>query len=425
MSGTLVVVGAGASGMMAAISAARHGAQVTILEAQDHAGKKLLVTGSGRCNLTNLSERLPDSYHGSGKKLAAKTVRTFGAPETLTFFHELGLLTMEKNGWVYPYTMTSGAVLDVLMTELRRLSVNMKFNQKILVIRDLKAEGGNGPRYEIETPSWTYQADALLLACGSMAAPSTGAGRDGYLLAQALGHSMIRVRPALVPLSLDFPWLNRLSGVRSLAKLTLRKEGKEIASEAGELQWTRYGISGIVTFQISRFLTEEPSGYTLQIDFLPDYQMEELFVLLCERAKELGKEPVSVLLRGFVHEKLIRILLETAHVSRAACADLKEEDLTALIQTMKNFSVPVRGTRSFDQAQICAGGVDCSEVTGELESRLHDGLYFAGELLDVDGPCGGYNLQWAWSSGYLAGKAAALSAGKGAKGDGHGEKGKN
>ncbi len=415
MSRTVIVIGAGASGMMAAIASARSKARVTILEAQDHAGKKLLVTGSGRCNLTNLSENLPGKYHGTGSELAKILTEQYGAKETLSFFEDLGLLTIQKDGWVYPYTLQSTSVLDVLMREMRRLKVNMKFNQKILMVKDK----GNSSGYEIKTPEWTYQCDAVILACGSMAAPSTGAGNEGILLAQTLGHTIRDIRPALVPLSCDFPYLNRLSGVRCRADLTLSCDGKVIARDSGELQWTRYGLSGIVIFQLSRYVNEQ-GPYVITIDFLPDYEEKKLRELLFRLKSRLRDEPVTVLLRGIVHEKMIRMILEVAKIDRKSCLDLTDKDIENLCHTLKNFSVPVRGLRSFDQAQVCSGGVDCREVNENLESVFHPGLYFSGEMLDVDGPCGGYNLQWAWTSGQISGSAAAKDCVK-YEGDDHGD----
>ncbi len=410
MSNSVVIIGAGASGLTAAICAARLGAKVTILEEQDRPGKKLLVTGNGRCNLSNTFGNMEQSYYGTGKKIAISLIHEFGCEQTVDFFQSLGLLTQEKNGYLYPYTMQASSVLDVLLAETRRLQINLKCSQKILRITDCATEDGTS--YEIETPTWTYSGDTLILACGSMAAPSTGATGDGYLLAQMCGHSIIPPCPALVPLTCDFSYLNRLSGVRCRARVTLFCDKEELATDTGELQWTNYGVSGIVVLSISRFVSVQRNShrqFTLKLDFFPDYCEEELFSILSRRSGELLTEPISVLLRGFLHEKLNKVILETAGIRVTSCSELSEADLLSICNVLKNFSIPVSGTRSFDQAQVCAGGVDCNEVTSNLESRLHKGLYFSGEILDVDGPCGGYNLQWAFTSGYCAGSSAAGS----------------
>ncbi|MCD7883271.1 MAG: NAD(P)/FAD-dependent oxidoreductase [Lachnospiraceae bacterium] len=465
----VIVIGAGASGLIAAISAARAGAEVTVLEAQKKAGRKLLVTGNGRCNLSSTDPMLPEKYHGSGAGLAKRlTAEKMDVAATLAFFHELGLLTTEKNGGIYPYTMQASSVLDVLLAETRRLRVKMKFSQEITGILPPREDNSSESCYQIVTPGWIYKADAVILACGSFAsdktepfsgvcqpqnrsenadassyrASVTGHYRSGLELAESLGHSIVKPRPALVPLVCmgDFPERS-CAGVRCHAKVTLLHSSsgfwtdtttEVLASETGELQWTNYGLSGIVIFQLSRFLYSAKAqkedlknasvsrkvppqtqrhplvNYVVNIDFFPEYEESELETLLKKRAGELSKEPSSVLLRGFLNEKLIPLVLQRAGMghSPAYCSEISDEYIKDLVITVKNYRMMVEGTKSFDQAQVCAGGVDCAEVTDQLESRLHRKLYFAGEMLDVDGPCGGYNLQWAWTSGYLAGKYA-------------------
>ncbi|MCD8106246.1 MAG: aminoacetone oxidase family FAD-binding enzyme [Lachnospiraceae bacterium] len=457
MPANVIVIGAGASGLMAAISAARSGAAVTVLEAQERAGRKLLITGNGRCNLTSPDPEMAKKYQGTGAGLAMRLTGEFGNEATLDFFHSLGLLTREKNGCVYPYTMRASSVLDVLLAEARSLRVKLKFSQKITEVipagaaqpdRLAQADAGgslpNGaddavPHYQVVTPTWTYTADSVILACGSKAAPATGAASEGYLLAESLGHSIIEPRPVLVPLVCEKHFLEKsLAGMRCHAKVTLLysasgfwtdRATEELASETGELQWTNYGVSGIVIFGLSRYAdfgrfssdrspaaaqasakgTKNRIHYVLSIDFLPDFNERELEELLIKRAGGLSKEPVSVLLRGFLNEKLIPLVLSHAGQGHPPvyCLEMTEEFIKELVTVMKMYHLPVFGTKSFDQAQVCAGGVDCAGVTEKLESRLHKSLYFAGEMLDVDGPCGGYNLQWAWTSGYLAGKNAA------------------
>ncbi len=463
MAKNVLIIGAGAAGLTAAISAARTGANVTVLEAQERPGRKLLVTGNGRCNLTNMAENLAEQYRGTGAALASGLIRKFGTAATLDFFHGMGLLTQVKNGYVYPYTGQSASVLEVLLAELRRLKVKVKFSQ---VITEIVTQSSTA-RFAVVTPTWTYKADTLILACGSKAPPSTGASGKGYLLAQKLGHTILNPRPALVPLISNASFLNRVAGVRCRAKITLLrsvffedkfvKEGfsaaagktyrellyqenipkyEEITHDVGELQWTNYGVSGIVIFQLSRYIESEldhahvktankavkllkttrvaakteNSAYAISIDFFPEHSGQMLESLLTKRAAELSKEPVSVLLRGLLNEKLIPVVLDqTANLPEKSGA-LVRSDIIRLCHTLKAFLLPVTGTKSFEQAQICSGGVDCREVTEELESRLHSGLYFAGEMLDVDGPCGGYNLQWAWTSGFLAGASASREA---------------
>lgn len=409
----VIVVGGGAAGLMAAIFAAREGAQVTVLEAMERPGKKLLLTGNGRCNLTNLDADLPGAYHGSGRKVAASLTRAFDGHAVCRFFKELGLLTQEKNGYVYPYSAQSGSVLEVLLSEIRRLKVKLKLSEKI------KAVSKTPQGWAVSTEGWTYEADALILACGSKCVPSTGSDGSGYVLAKSLGHKILKVAPALTPVTCRSDYLQNLAGVRCRARVSLcRGREQEIAADTGELQWTKYGVSGIVVFQLSRYISSaaSPEGMFFKIDLLPEYEKEQLFHILSRRSATIGQEKVSVLLAGLLPEKLIPVILsetdrthkKSRSITKYTCSELTDEQLWFLIDLMKTFTLPITGTKSFDTCQVCAGGVDCREVDPDtLESRLHPGLYFAGEMLDVDGPCGGYNLQWAWSSGYAAGRAAA------------------
>ena len=460
MARKVIIAGAGASGLVAAIAAARTGAEVTVLEAMDRPGRKLLLTGNGRCNLTNMDPELSTHYYGSGQKLAQSVTERFGAGQTRRFFEELGLLTTEKNRYVYPYNMQSSAVLDVLLAELRRLKVKLKFNEKIEAIEV------TGDCWGVKTSSWSYQADAIVLACGSRCLPKTGSDGSGYRLAAQLGHTIITPRPALAALNCSGDFFASLAGVRCRTRVTLLVGGQAVKEETGELQWTKYGVSGIVVFQLSRFVSADNlrqfdsacvrqagqlagrtgTQYTLSIDLLPEFEHSYLARLLSARASELSKETVAVLLKGMLHEKLIPVVLAGAGIKKSqTCKELIEQNcdgssarveksrtctelvdgtenkkskicekqdvgaVDRLVSCMKAFTIPVTGVRSFDECQVCSGGVDCREIDAEtLESKLHRHLYFAGELLDVDGPCGGYNLQWAWASGYIAGQAAGM-----------------
>lgn len=412
----IIVVGGGASGMMAAIAAARNGASVTLLEAMERTGKKLLLTGNGRCNLTHMDDHPEFSCFGAETEFIRSVMQQFLPGKVRDFFEELGLLTMEKNGYVYPVTGQASSVHEVLMTELRRLKVKVKCSEKIAFI-EKKADV-----WLVRTAAWQYECDALILACGSKAAPKTGSDGSGYTLAKMAGHRISPVFPALAPVICRESWLSLLAGVRCRAAVSLfaAEKGKTekdtlVRRESGELQWTNYGVSGIVIFQLSRFIASCPAERTmyLEIDLLPDTTEEELAALLAKRALRLPRERVSVLLEGCFHEKLIPVLLQLAGVPKKLCCDNLSGPkgaalLEKLIHTAKHLLLTPAGTKSFDVCQVCQGGVDTSQVKmGSLESELASGLYFAGELLDVDGLCGGYNLQWAWASGCVAGRAAS------------------
>lgn len=410
MTKRVLVAGAGASGLMAAIFAARAGAKVTILEAMDRPGRKLLMTGNGRCNLTNMDTQLSAAYRGGDPSFAGKIISRFDAEAVRSFFLELGLLTMQRGDCVYPYTNQASSVLEVLLAETRRLNVTIKLTEKIETIQHQDGI------WKVRTATWTYQADRLILCCGSKCIPATGSDGSGYTLARSVGLKLNRVTPSLVPLICEGKFLSQLAGVRCPACITLyrRMAGQKeqmLGSEAGELQWTAYGISGIAVFQLSGYAAaaRDTDKVRVSIDFLPQYSDEEVLSLLRRCAQRLGKEHLPTLLRGILPEKLIPVLLNRAGFSpKQACSSLQEEDLQKLLLTCRQFSMAVKGTKSFDVCQVCAGGVSCSELnTDTLECLAIPGLYLAGELVDVDGPCGGYNLQWAWSSGFVAGSAAA------------------
>lgn len=437
----VIVAGGGASGLMAAISAARNGASVTILEAMERPGKKLLLTGNGRCNLTHVDECPEDSCFGADYRFIQSVMGQMTPEMVREFFHRLGLLTVEKNGYVYPVTGQSSSVLAVLLAEVRRLKIRLKYSEKISSI-EYKDQ-----IWQVHTGSWRYEAEALILACGSKAAPKTGSDGSGYELARMAGHRIRPVRPALAPVSCQEKFVSQLSGVRCRAAVSLYQKvnlakrsgtisGKRpqkasqmdvilIRKETGELQWTNYGVSGIMIFQLSRFIAgcEQPEkSMYLETDLLPDYTETELGQMMTGRAGELSDERVSVLLEGILHEKLVPVVLEKAgFTKKTCCRDLilesqdeagsgkaTEKQLQRLIRTIKHLKLTPTGTKSFDVCQVCSGGVDTSEVEPfTLRSKVQPELYFAGELLDVDGLCGGYNLQWAWASGYAAGRAAA------------------
>lgn len=411
MKKSVLVAGAGASGLMAALWAARAGASVTLLEGEERPGKKLLITGNGRCNLTNREAGNPEFYHGAPPKWLQPALDGFTPEEVLAFFAELGVLTAERRGYYYPATGQSSCVLGALLAELQRLSVKIKYKEKI---REIKINGGI---YTAITDTWQYEAQSLILCCGSKAAPSTGSDGSGYSLAEALGHKIKKIHPALCPVTVKEGFLPSVSGVRSRASVSLWRQmplgkPKLLGQEEGEVQWTAYGISGIAVFQLSRFISQPGislKDYYFQLDLIPEQGDADLTPVLASRACQLGDQKAALFFSGVLHEKLVIPVMERAGLSKKlSCRQLSKEAVEEFVREAKHFVLHPAGTKSFEQSQVCAGGVDTSLVKkGTLESRLHPGLFFAGEILDVDGPCGGFNLQWAWASGKAAGCAAA------------------
>lgn len=409
----IIVIGAGASGMMAAITAAGCGASVTLLEGMEKPGKKLLITGSGRCNLANLNESRADAWRSAAPDVVREVLHTFSVKDTLAFFETLGLLTTDRDGYLYPYSGQASSVLDVLLRELKNRSVKLKCTEKV---QDIRKENGI---WKVQTQSWTYEADAVILTGGSKAAPATGSDGSAYTLAQKLGHTIRTPLPALVPLKIKEQWIKKLSGLRMPAAITLsisdplpgcRISGSEhsrtqLYRESGELQWTDYGISGIVVFQLSRYAVSALSkGKTavVSVNLFPDWTQEALCTHLQNRNTSGTCEEF---LYGLLPKKAIIPILERIKIKPSdKAAKYFPEKVQKLAALLTNLPLTVTGSQSVEQAQVCQGGVNLAEIdSSTMESKLHCGLYFAGEVLDVDGICGGYNLQWAWSSGHLAG----------------------
>ena len=399
----ILVIGGGASGLVAAIAAARNGAKVTVLEKNTQVGKKLLATGNGKCNLTNRDQRL-SHYHCGEPDFPGKAFEVFGYEETLAFFKELGIYPKDRNGYLYPYSQQAQAVADILRMEAEGQRVKLACNTEILGME--KREG----RFFVETPGWTYEGEALIMACGSRAS-SLGSG-DGYAYAGSFGHRILPTLPALVQLRGGKDWPCRLSGIRLDAVVSLYGDGELLGRDTGEVQMTDYGLSGIPVFQVSGYASwalENGQRVEAQLAFLPEFSETEKRDMLQGLVKHGGGKSLAACLAGLFPRKLIPVLLERAGMEKGlSVRDMTERQMERLLGEISHFCVPVTATNGFVQAQVCKGGVDVSQVEpGTMESRLVRGLYFAGELLDVDGDCGGYNLQWAWTSGYLAGQAAA------------------
>ena len=384
----VLIVGGGASGLMAAIMAARNGAAVTVLEQNEKPGKKICATGNGRCNLTNLV--MPeDAYRGTHPAFVKDALKQFTVKNTLDFFAQIGICTVNKNGYIYPRSLQAQSVVDVLCMEARNLGVKLKTNQKVTSV------SGKKNRWKVITQDWQYECDALILANGSRASAISGSDGSGYDLAKALGHPVIPVYPALTGLKCKGAFFKTWAGVRAEGKVSLYIDNSCVKSEQGELQLTEYGISGIPVFQLSRYAVcalREKSSVSVKIDFFPEMTEKELSDFLDNRQKACPYKNKKELLTGMFPEKLIKVL----------CSQ-KE-----LISSIKSLTLPVSDGMSYTQAQVCTGGVDTAKVSSRtMESLLRPGLYFTGELLDIDGTCGGYNLQWAWSSGAAAGRHAA------------------
>lgn len=411
----IVIIGGGAAGMTATIAAAwadpSH--EILILEHKNQLGKKLLSTGNGRCNFTNAYME-KECFYSDSKDVIPCVLDKFGTDETLDFFRKLGVYPKDRNGYYYPRSDQAQTIQQLLILELKALGVTYKTDIHVTEVQRNK----KGFRIFTDTPGMSIHADRLILACGGRAAAVLGSDGSGYTLAKMLGHSLVPVVPALVQLKVKSHPLAKASGVRTETKVEIF-DGSDtnnppviLGSDTGEVQITAYGISGIPVFQISRLaakLLYEKKTPVVRIDFFPGMSEEELKSYLQKRTQNRETYMVSEFLLGLLNQKLITVLLKTAGIpEKLYVKKLKTPDWDRLISTLKRLELVISDTNGFDNAQVCAGGVNLTEIASDtMESRICKDLYLAGELLDVDGICGGYNLQWAWASGYLAGCAAA------------------
>ena len=406
----VVVVGGGAAGLMAAIAAAESGAKVTLLERNKQVGKKILVTGNGRCNLTNTDQSLTH-YRTSEPGFPAQVLDRVGIQDTLNKFTEFGIFTKNRNGYLYPYSDQAASVAEVLRLEAEHLGVKLALNTEALGLT--RTEKG----FQVRTEGWSYPADAVILTAGSKAAPETGSDGSGYILARSLGHRIVRPLPALVQLRCKEKIFEKLAGVRMDAKVEVYTEKKLLASDQGEVQFTKNGISGIPVFQVSRYAVRALDvGEKVQavLNLMPLFDEAQFLTFLKNRREQNSYKHGEQFLTGLLPAKMIVCVLERSGLAKGKkrAEDWTETELTRLAHAILHFETEITGSGDFSQAQVCSGGVDLREVDpATMESRKAPGLYLAGEILDVDGACGGYNLQWAWSSGWLAGVSAA-SAGE-------------
>ena len=402
----VLIIGGGASGMMAALTAAQNGHCVTLLERQARVGRKLLSTGNGRCNLTNLNVS-PAHYHGEEVSFADYALQYADVASTLRRFGDLGLLTVtEDSGRVYPYSNMAGSVLDVLRFALEQPGIALHTGVTVTRLRK------KGELFTAETEGGeTFTARRVILAAGGAAGSKVGGVMDGYRLAKSLGHHRTALYPSLVQLKTDPTYPRSLKGVKTDARLRLCRGKTVLAENEGEILFTEYGVSGPAVFEISRQAAIGGEGLTLHLDLWAEKSHEEICSHLARRCRSKAgcagsEQTAGCIFAGVLHSRLGQVVAKAAGLSPAVpLGSLQAADLDALAAQCKDFPLPVTGTCGFDQAQVTAGGLDTAEFDPHtLQSRLVSGLYACGELLDIDGDCGGYNLQWAWSSGRLAGK---------------------
>lgn len=398
----IAIIGGGASGMMAAISAAKSGAEVVICERFDRLGKKILATGNGRCNLSN-TNACKENYHGRDVAFIEYATEHFWVNNTLDFFEKLGLLyKIESDGKVYPYSNVAASVLDILRFELERLNVEIEYNFEVKCVKKQKegffAESYAGKR---------IYADKVIVASGGKASPSLGSNGSGYALLQNFGHKLTALNPSLVQVKLKNNPFKAMNGLKLNASVFAKNSKNTTTSQTGEILFTDYGVSGPLIFGISGLVGKVPES-KMHLDFMPEYSVDEVYEILKKHSAVMTL--VDELFCGIFAKRIGQVIIKNSVECKLneEIGVLSDNDLKKISEKVKDFTVECDGTTSWNNAQVTAGGIDVSDFdSATMESKLVKGLYATGEILDIDGDCGGYNLQWAWSSGYIAGKSAA------------------
>lgn len=401
----IMVVGGGAAGMMAAITAARGGAKVTLLERNPRIGKKILVTGNGRCNYTN-QHAGPSYYFGSASSLVAPVFEAFSVADTVRFFKGLGIEPrVEDAGKTYPMSEQASSILDVLFYELNRLHVDIRPDTEVLSIH-------KGTGFLLRTTQGAFEADRIIFTPGGKAMPSTGSDGSGFTILERMGLKLSPIYPALVQLMLEGSFFKSIEGVKVVAKAALTDGKQVLMREEGDVLFTNYGVSGPPILQLSRLagksLQEEKPVY-LEIHFF-DMTSEDMEALLLERFRNNPHYTLDFALVGLINKRLIPVLLKQCALElKVPCAELNMKQVRLLAGILTTWKLPIRATKSWPSAQVTAGGLEGSELTERLELKKYPGMFAAGEVVDVDGLCGGYNLQWAWSSAVVAARGALCS----------------
>ena len=397
------IIGAGAAGMAAALAASEHpDVQVLLLERQARVGRKLAATGNGRCNLSNIHAG-EGGYHGDDPHFSEYAIGQFGPEQTLEWFRSLGLYTVtEATGKVYPYSDQANSVVDVLRFALVRPNIELVTDFEVLRLR--RTDDG----FLLEGKDRNVECDRLIVACGGLAGTKLGGTMAGYKLLRSVGHKCTKLRPALVQVKTGWSGVSALKGVRANCHAVISHNGRLHRQSEGEIQFTEFGLSGPVIYEISRDACQGSGDWECTLDFLPGMTQEELKQELSRRrATKLNGED---LLTGILHNRLGRVIVQNAGIrAKTPVSELSGRELEEVAGLVKAFTVDLTEPLGMDAAQVTAGGIVTEEFDPTtMESRIVPGLYACGEVLDVDGDCGGYNLQWAWSSGRLAG----ISAGK-------------
>lgn len=400
----IAVIGGGASGLMAAITAKKSGKEVIILERKDRILKKVLITGNGRCNITNVNANI-SNYFGKNISSVENILNRFTPQDTMDFFNGLGIVCNEENrGKVYPLSGQASSVVDALRFEAEKLGIKIETE---FYVRKIEKDGFKFRIYSEDRKK--IEAGRVIIAAGGQSYPELGSNGSGFELAKELGHSVTKLSPSIVQLKTEKNQVKGLQGIKTDVAVTAYGDNKKICTYDGELLFTDYGISGNVVFNIS-FVMPLYKDVEFEIDFMEKFDYNELYEMLKERKKIMSHLTMENYFNGMINKKLGQFLSKVSGIEKLSkpVKDLNDSEIRKLCTVLKKYRIKILETTGFKNAQVTAGGVSLDEVNTEtLESKIVKGLYFSGEVLDVYGECGGFNLQWAWASGYIAGENSA------------------
>ena len=397
----IAIIGAGPAGMMAAIRASENGKRVILIDRNPAIGRKLLATGNGRCNLTNAYTAL-DRYHCGDPNLIATVLNQFDHQATLDFFQDLGLVLKEEdNGRIFPRTNQASSVVEVLRQSLYKNKVDIMLDARVA-----KIEKSSGWNISLEAGS-ALQSEKLIIATGGRAAHYLGSTGDGIFWAHNLGHTITPIHAALVPIETVEQWPNDVQGIKVEAAIWATSSDKKINQSTGDVLFTSYGVSGPAVMALAGSIAPLLNSSTVQlhIDLFPDMTEDELDQIVLRIIERDSKRSLENALVGLLPSGLIPIVIKLAGITQSTqVTAISKSKRLDIVRLLKDITLTVSKLRPFKEAQVMAGGINSQEINPQsLQSRLVNGLYFAGEILDVDGDSGGFNLQWAWSSGYVAG----------------------
>lgn len=412
MGNNVIVIGAGAAGMMAAIIAAENGASVTILEKMPRVGKKLLITGKGRCNITNIADikELIKNMHGNGSFLYS-SFHNFSNNDLIDFFENLGVKTkVERGGRVFPESDKAIDVVDALLRKMDSLEIRIL---KDVAVKNIIKED-NKVTAVVDKKGLVYQADKIIVATGGASYPATGSSGDGYVIAEKLGHTITPIKPSLVPLETEEDWVKIAQGLSlKNVKASIIVDDKKVTEDFGEMLFTHYGVSGPIILSLSKIVAEnltENKIVELSINLKPALSFEKLHNRVQRDFEKFSKKQIKNALNELLPSKLIDIIIDLSYINPDKMINqITKEERLRLVEQIMDLRLTITKTRPVAEAIVTAGGVSIKEINPKtMESKIIEGLYFAGEIVDVDGYTGGYNLQAAFSMGYIVGKAVAM-----------------